>query len=197
MTDSRNALRQRFRTARRELSAAQQQQAAQAVCQQLLQSPLLKDARRIGAYLSNDGEVDLSPFIQHLWQQGHSVYLPVLHPVCQGHLLFLDYHPQTDMVANRFGIPEPQLRCQAICPTHALDVILTPLVAFDRQGGRLGMGGGYYDRTLAGVDTEQSRFIGIAHDCQQADALPMAAWDIPMAAIVTPSQIITTTGALA
>ena len=67
-----------------------------------------------------------------------------------------------------------------------------PLVGFDNKGNRLGMGGGFYDRTLANLDRLSYRplLIGVAHDCQQADALPVMQWDIPLNAIVTPTQTI-------
>ncbi|WP_159287438.1 5-formyltetrahydrofolate cyclo-ligase, partial [Klebsiella pneumoniae] len=104
---------------------------------------------RIALYLANDGELNTQPLIEWLWQQGKQVYLPVLHPFAKGHLLFLHYHTHTPMDKNRYGIAEPKLDQRLICPVRELDIIGTPLVAFDQSGQRLGMGGGYYDRTLA------------------------------------------------
>ena len=74
-------------------------------------------------------------------------------------------------------------------PTHELDVILMPLVGFDNDGNRLGMGGGYYDRTLAYTRhaIKKPVLIGVAHDLQRVDRLPYASWDIPLNAIVTPT----------
>ncbi len=96
------------------------------------------------------------------------------------------------MKANRYGIFEPELNCSHICPVAELDFILTPLVAFDSQGNRLGMGGGYYDRTLAQIPDNAVKkpvLIGIAHQCQEVDALPIASWDVPLDYIVTPERI--------
>lgn len=92
---------------------------------------------------------------------------------------------------NRYGIAEPKLDQRLICPVRELDIIGTPLVAFDQSGQRLGMGGGYYDRTLAPwFKTQQGAMpIGLAHDCQQVEQLPTASWDIPLRKIVTPSKV--------
>ena len=152
----RQQLRQHIRKTRQNLTALQQQQAAQRITQQALK------------------------FIEQLWQQGKNVYLPVLHPFCKRHLLFLHYLPDTPMKQNKYGIFEPHLNVQNVLPLEQLDVIFTPLVAFDKQGNRLGMGGGFYDRTLQ--HWQQQRFIpiGLAHQCQQVDALPVESWDMPL-----------------
>ena len=78
-----------------------------------------------------------------------------------------------------------------IIPTNQLDIICTPLVAFDKQGHRLGMGGGYYDRTLAPWFHYKSgpKPIGLAHSCQEVEQLPVESWDVPLPKIVTPKQI--------
>ena len=77
-----------------------------------------------------------------------------------------------------------------VCPVNQLDIIFTPLVAFDSQGNRMGMGGGYYDRTLAHWQTNQTPYpIGLAHNCQLVEQLPVQAWDIPLAQIITPDKI--------
>lgn len=68
------------------------------------------------------------------------IYLPVLHPFCPGHLLFLHYRPDSQLIRNRLNILEPQLDVRDVLPLKRLDVVITPLVAFDRDGQRLGMG---------------------------------------------------------
>lgn len=129
------------------------------------------------------------PFIEHCWQHNIEVYLPVLHPFSAGNLLFLRYLPTTAMTTNKYGISEPKLDVTQVLPANALDVIYTPLVAFDGQGNRMGMGGGYYDRTLAA--NPHITTIGIAHDCQQVAKLQVQPWDMPLQRIITPTQIIT------
>ena len=175
----RQQLRQHIRKTRQNLTALQQQQAAQRITQQALSFIEQHQARNIALYLAVDGEIATQPLIEQLWQQGKNVYLPVLHPFCKGHLLFLHYLPDTPMKQNKYGIFEPHLNVQNVLPLEQLDVIFTPLVAFDKQGNRLGMGGGFYDRTL---QNSQRRFItvGLAHQCQQVEALPIESWDIPL-----------------
>ncbi|MFQ6370870.1 5-formyltetrahydrofolate cyclo-ligase [Shewanella sp. YIC-542] len=186
-------LRRDIRKQRRELSAAFQQQAASSAKGQLLQ--LLDEQANagqpvstMGLYFSCDGELDTSPLFDALWQRGIQTCLPVLHPFTPGNLLFLHYHANTPMRSNRFGIAEPQLDVSRIVPTATLDLLLTPLVAFDERGNRMGMGGGYYDRTLGWLPGH-ALAVGYAHDCQQAPALPLAPWDKPLPLIITPTRI--------
>ncbi|WP_372873146.1 5-formyltetrahydrofolate cyclo-ligase [Shewanella sp.] len=183
---ARSAIRKQVRRLRRALSEDTQASAAHQAAIHLQTE--LKGAQRVALYLENDGEISPRPLIAALWQQEVEVYLPVLHPFAEGHLLFIRYDAQTDMRENLYGIPEPVLACHRLCPANRLDAIITPLVAFDETGNRLGMGGGFYDRTLAHLP-DTTRVIGLAHDCQRLPVLPIEAWDVPLATIVTPSTI--------
>lgn len=180
----RQQLRQHIRKARRNLTALQQQQAAQRITQQALSFIEQHQAQHIALYLAVDGEIATQPLIEQLWQQGKNVYLPVLHPFCKGHLLFLRYLPDTLMKQNKYGIFEPHLNVQNVIPLEQLDVIFTPLVVFDKQGNRLGMGGGFYDRTLQHWQQKHFIPIGLAHQCQQVDTLPVESWDMPLERIL-------------
>lgn len=187
----RKQLRQHIRKLRNRLDGQQQADAAQAVKQQLTEhAPLLKNSRCIAAYLANDGELDPLPLIEWCWKQQIQVCLPLLHPFTPGHLLFLHYHEHSLLVPNRFGIPEPKLDCRDVVPVDLVDTILVPLVAFDAAGNRMGMGGGFYDRTLGQLHHSPGpQLIGLAHNCQQVAALPVESWDIPMQAIATPDWV--------
>ncbi|WP_028022953.1 5-formyltetrahydrofolate cyclo-ligase [Enterovibrio calviensis] len=189
-SDQRQALRKHIRHQRRSLSEQDQQYAAAQLLMRFQQSDSVSQAKHIALYLSVDGEIDTTPLIEHCWITGKSVYLPVLHPFSAGHLLFLHYHQQSILLPNRYGILEPKLDVRDVLPVDKLDLICTPLVAFDQTGQRLGMGGGYYDRTLAPwYETQQgAKPLGVAHDCQQVDALPIEAWDVPLPEILTPSR---------
>ena len=186
----RKTLRAEIKLRRENLSKLQQQQAEQQLVKQLSQHPSVKDAKHLAIYLSHKGELQTQAFIQWCWQHQKRVYLPVIHPFCSGHLLFLRYSQDTEMVANHYGILEPKLKVKNLKPLPELDLILTPLVAFDDRGNRLGMGGGFYDRTLAVCEKspQAAKVIGLAHDCQQVANIPTESWDMPLSEIVTPSQ---------
>lgn len=188
---TRQQIRQAIRERRHALSGEQQQQAALKLLAQVKRLPALERPQTVAIYLAADGEINPQPVIDWLWQQGHQVCLPVLHPFSKGQLLFLAYQPNTLMVHNRYQIAEPKLVCANIVPVNQIDVIFTPLVAFDASGQRMGMGGGYYDRTLAPwlQHRPNARAIGLAHDCQQVTKLPCESWDVPLKTILTPSQI--------
>ena len=188
---TRRDIRQHVRALRRAISPSSQQAFAQAAAATLLSQLQLLNARHVALYLANDGELDPRPLITQLWQAGINTYLPVIHPFCAGQLLFLHYHADTPMHANQFGILEPKLNVSTIITPDKLDVIITPLVAFDAQGNRMGMGGGYYDRTLSQYQTVGKPIaIGYAHDCQQIAAIPCEHWDIPLPLMVTPTRLL-------
>lgn len=191
--NARQKIRQQIRQARQALSAKAQAVAADHVLQQFKRyqeqnNPL----KKIGLYLANDGELSTQTIINYCWRSNIDVYVPVIHPFSKGYLLFLRYAQSTALVKNKYDINEPLLTVSAICPINELDCVFTPLVAFDKTGQRLGMGGGYYDRTFA--FTQQATnvkpaLVGLAHDCQQVDSLPSEAWDVPLPKIITPSAI--------
>lgn len=189
-TLSRNQIRQQVRQARRALSSQQQTRDAELLLQQLISHEKLQHADHVAISLAFDGEIDTTPIIEWCWKNNKRVYLPVIHPFSKGHLLFLHYHQQSSMTTNQYGILEPELDQRNICPVAQLDLIFTPLVAFDDDGNRIGMGGGYYDRTLAPW-FEQQRGpypIGLAHNCQRVAQLPIESWDVPLPEIVTPEK---------
>lgn len=179
----RQQIRQRIRQNRQKLTALEQAQAENSITQQALAFIEKHNAQHIALYLAFDGEISTRRLINALWAQGKSVYLPVLHPFCAGHLLFLRYLPETAMCQNKFGILEPQLNVQNVLPLSELDMIFTPLVAFDKAGNRLGMGGGFYDRTLQNWQQKLFLPVGLAHKCQEIESLPTESWDIPLAHI--------------
>lgn len=160
LSTQRQLVRQTIRQARRQLSLEQQQSAAEQVMHNALHHPKIVQANNIALFLSFDGEINTKPLIHALWAQGKQVYLPVLHPFSRHHLLFLHYRPDSQLVKNRFHIDEPPLDVRDVLPLEKLDIMLIPLVAFDTQGQRLGMGGGFYDRTLA--NWQQTGFYQLA-----------------------------------
>ncbi len=194
MSNKRAQIRAKIRNTRKNLSNNQQIIAAQSLKMNFIQhlkSENTTNSKHIAIYLSNDGELDTSLLIKELWNLNHVVYLPIIHPFNGANLLFQRYEKNSPMRANRYGILEPKLNCSQICPLPALDYLLMPLVAFDKQGNRLGMGGGFYDRTLARLheqNWQKPQLIGLAHECQKVDALPIESWDVPLKTIITPDK---------
>ncbi|WP_333880163.1 5-formyltetrahydrofolate cyclo-ligase [Atlantibacter hermannii] len=184
---TRQQIRQQIRLRRKSLTHEQQTQAAQQAAARMMGFAPVVEAQTVAAFLSFDGELDTRPLIEGLWRAGKKVYLPVLHPFSAGNLLFLRYFPDSDLLLNHFKIHEPALDVRHVLPLNKLDVLITPLVAFDTTGQRLGMGGGFYDRTLQNWRAHGLFPVGYAHDCQQVDALPVEEWDIPLPAVITPT----------
>ena len=192
-SDSRNALRRSLRAQRNTLSTSQQLRAAQQLATQLATQPLFRVSRRIAVYLPNDGEIDPVPLMLRIWKMNKTCYLPVLSRLTHDRLWFAPFRPDTPLTRNRFGILEPLAPARARVVAQDLDLILMPLVAFDTQGNRLGMGGGFYDKSLAFLRTRsvwrKPHLIGLAHDFQRVDKLTANAWDVPLQAVATDQKI--------
>lgn len=186
-------IRREIRSQRRALSATKHAQYSAQLCHRISRSPLFQRSHHIALYLPNDGEVDLRPLIHYATDRGKRCYLPVLSPIFHNRLWFAPYNLGDPLESNRFGIPEPSLNWRAMRPAWSLDLLLMPLVAFDNAGNRLGMGGGYYDRTLAYLRQRhhwrKPHLLGTAFELQRIDTLPHEAWDIPLQAIATENRI--------
>lgn len=172
-----------MRQQRRELSAREQTLAAKKLLLKLARNPLFRRARSLAFYYPSDGEISPLPLMQLALQQGRQCYLPVV----RAHTLkmsFKRYRRGERLYPNRFGIAEPSPRARQI-PAKALDVVLMPLVAFDEQGNRLGMGGGFYDRAFAKLRHRRPLRIGLAHSLQKVTRIEHASWDVPLHGICT------------
>jgi 5-formyltetrahydrofolate cyclo-ligase len=182
---TRSALRNHLRARRRALSAAEQRAAADALARLLGHNEVFRRSRHIAFYLSHDGELDPAALMRRAWAMGKVCYLPVITP--EQRLWFARYAPGGDLIPNRYGIPEPAT--PDVIGARQLDLILAPLVGFDERGHRLGMGGGFYDRTLAFLRHRRAwrkpRVIGIAHELQRVERLDGAPWDVPLDGVAT------------
>lgn len=195
---TRDALRHHFRTLRRSLTSEEQAWAAQNVLTKCLGYPEFLRANTMAFYLANDGELETQQLIDYCWQKGKTVLLPVIDPLQDRQLVFVEHRPDSPLSINKYGIAEPLYQRAKQILLYDIDIIFTPLVAFDAAGNRLGMGGGYYDRTLAQLNRHATspKIIGLAHDFQQSDCLPKQSWDIPLHGIITPNQIFTLNGSV-
>lgn len=187
---SRRALRAEMRRRRRALSASERARLSQSLARRLGGSLRVSRARTVACYLANDGEMDLGPMIARMRSRGTRVLLPVLHGDA---LWFLPFEPDTPLTPNRFGIPEPDVAAGSRCRARDLDLVLMPLVAFDAAGNRLGMGGGYYDRTFAYLRSrtvwKKPLLVGIAYEFQKLPSLAPQPWDVPLHAVATEKHL--------
>lgn len=179
-------LRLRMRAARRSVSPLMRRRAALAAARRLARLPAYKRSRDVALYMCTDGELDPALVAKQAWATGKRVWLPVVGR--RGRMEFALARPGATLKANRYGIPEPASFRRQRRGAGRLGFIVVPLVAFDAAGRRLGMGGGYYDRALAG--TRRSFHVGLAFELQEVPRLPARAWDIPMDLIVTERRYV-------
>ena len=178
-----------MRSRRRELDRHARIRAERGLLRWLVRLPAFRKAQRIGVYLGNDGELDPARLVRRAWSMGKRCYLPVLRDRPDITLRFAAYRPGMAMRANRFGIDEPDVPRRLLLSARHLDLLLMPLVAFDGSGNRLGMGGGYFDRTLAyrrrAGSWRRPHLLGVAFAFQQVAALPSEPWDVPLDGVIT------------
>jgi 5-formyltetrahydrofolate cyclo-ligase len=188
---NKDTLRSTLRQQRANLSPALQKQKSESIVQHIQQSQVFKSATHIAFYSPVQGEVNPLPVTQLNSKiiANKYFYLPIL----QGNeapLLFAPFSNQSEWLNNRFEIPEPVYKKSELITADALDLVLMPLLGFDKQGNRLGMGGGFYDRTFAFKKQKNSKptLMGIAYDFQEVESLKAEDWDIPLDYMVTESQ---------
>ncbi|VVO29038.1 5-formyltetrahydrofolate cyclo-ligase [Pseudomonas fluorescens] len=178
-----------LRKARRALTPCEQREAAHGLYRQLAQHPLFRRARHISLYLPTDGEIDPRLLLRAAQRRGKITYLPVLSAWPRTKMVFQRIRPGEKFRPNRFRIPEPRFNTARQRKVWALDLVFLPLVGFDDAGGRLGMGGGFYDRSLAYLARRKTwrkpTLLGLAHECQKVDRLNQASWDVPLQGTVT------------
>lgn len=176
-------IRESIRHKRQQLSGEQQAQSADKIFTHIKQQPWFTKQVQV-AYHAFDGEINPQVLASNGVTSGQSV----LHPLCNGCLLFIKITDKTQYITNRFGIQEPVVSVPTVLPLNMIDIVYVPLVAFDASGYRLGMGGGFYDRTFSGA-FKRPLLIGLAHTFQHIDILPKEKTDIPLDAVVTPEKV--------
>ena len=182
MEIDRPALRDQLRARRRAIPAGERIAAAQRLAAQLLSLPWLPETGHVAGYWAMDGEIALHAF-QLALPPGLSYCLPVL--ASEDGLRFAPWRPGDPLVANRFGIPEPEVDPASLLDPGQMALVVAPLVAFDRQGRRLGMGGGWYDRSFAFRKRQPPPpwLVGAAFAAQHMDELDAQPWDVRLDAI--------------
>jgi len=184
-------LRSRLRKTRVEMTDRARRTAAQHLEQLAVESGLLLRYRRIGFYLPFRGEMDLLPLLNRALWLGKPCYLPVVPARFQRLLRFSRLTERRSWYHNRFGIPEHwsprQLRARQ------LDLLFLPLVGFDEAGYRLGMGGGFYDASLAYLTRRKAwrkpLLVGVGYEWQKVEKVPHDPWDMPLDAVLTDKRL--------
>jgi 5-formyltetrahydrofolate cyclo-ligase len=186
----RAALRRALRARRRAIRGIDRQRAAEQVAYRVDAARWLQPGRHIGLYLAMPEELDTGPLLQLALRRGCGVALPRIVSTRHNRMRFHDLAGPTRRGA--FGIAEPQggrLRAP-----RSMDVVFVPLVGFDPQGHRIGMGRGFYDRYFAHrarlAHWRRPLLIGLAYEVQRVPALPASMHDVPLDAIVTESTVL-------
>lgn len=183
MTDPRSALRQQLRQRRRDIPAAQRLAAAEQLADALLALPFAPTHGHVAGYWALDGEIAL-----HRWQMRLPADVTYCLPVLAGETLrFAPWRPGQPLTANRFGIPEPDIAVDDTLAPAQMALVVAPLVGFDARCRRLGMGGGWYDRSFAFRQQRPAPpwLVGVGFSVQQVDDLPVQPWDVGVDAICT------------
>ncbi len=183
-------IRATLRQQRRTLPLDAQKNATHALCTHF-QTQNFPDTyfQAVGLYLAINGEMDLTPLIEYFQRQNIACYLPILHPVLPHALWFAPYAANCELRRNRYGILETKFEIETLLAPWELSLVLTPLVAFDTAGHRIGMGGGYYDYSFQfrqAPNCTTPVLLGCAYEWQKwHHALPTETWDVTLDGIIT------------
>ncbi|WP_180102625.1 5-formyltetrahydrofolate cyclo-ligase [Acinetobacter sp. YH12126] len=191
MTFSTTSLRKQLRKQRRSLNLWTQRQAEQQVLQRLVRLSHFQRSQHIGVYLHAFGEIHTQKIIHYCFAHQKHVYLPMICNMNQ-QLVWVEIS-RHQYISKRFshhplGMKEP-MASRGKHVSH-LDLLIMPLLACDKYGTRIGMGGGFYDKTLATAHSTPYR-LGLGYDFQLIqDSLVREAWDQPLDGFISPSQTL-------
>ena len=190
-TAQRRELRQRLADQRRALTPPERIAAAQGLRRNLEQLTEYLTDSRVAGYWASHGELPLNLVIPPLATRGQQFLLPVIGT--DKHLRFAPWQSGEEVQPNRYGIPEPVTPRELLEPFQ-LDLVLVPLLGFDRRGHRLGHGGGYYDRSFAFLNKQvrptEPLLVGIAYDFQELATVNKEPWDVALDFIATDRELI-------
>jgi len=184
MEFSADHLRQRNRKLRTQLSNEALEESGLLLFERIIALPEFISASKIATYSAINGEISLNPVIDRALELGKQVYLPNLDLKS---LRFSPYFHGQKMRINRFKLPEPDVTDAEMLEPESLDLVLVPLVVFDPQLNRIGMGGGYYDRSFE--FRKQPDCNGVAHELQKVDQLVPEEWDVRLDMVITDAAI--------
>jgi len=189
MRAEKKLLRHDFIAKRLAISAPQRMQAADAIANQLVNIPEWASSNYVAGYWATRGEVPLH-IVQMRVQTPKVWCLPIIQH--DKTLKFAPWRSGDDLVSNQYGIPEPDISSTSALDASDLSIILLPLLAYTRTGTRLGMGGGYYDRSLSfrGTQSAPPLLIGVAYSGQEAEDLPAEDWDVKLDMLINEREVL-------
>lgn len=190
LREAKRALRERVLAARDALDPPVRATASNAIAARIGALPSFREARRPLLTLPFRSEWDTRPLLDAGLARGRGVVLPRVDEPTRMLELRLVTEPAWQIREGYRGIPEPDPSTPRVAPED-IDWILVPGVAFDARGGRLGYGGGYYDRLLPLLPADTPRIAG-AFDLQMVDAVPAAPHDLRVHTIATPTRLVKT-----
>lgn len=184
ITEQKKQLRKTMRKRRRLLTKRQQQRASHSMAKNIPANLRYRGSAST-AYCADDGEVDTNELFGVLRRARKNIYLPFIDPNGRMRFVRLPKSATTQkLVKGRWGIDHPDLRNARFAYPGQLSQVFVPLVAFDTRGKRLGRGGGFYDKLLSEV-SGHCRSVGLAHDFQRVDQIPVETWDQPLDIVIT------------
>lgn len=188
---SRAKIRELYRAKRLALSGHDLYQAALQLKQQLLQKHEISTVQHIAAYIAYNNEINPLSWMQEVYQT-KNCYLPIINPSLK-QMMFARFKSDTPFTKNQYGILEPAAENQILYAPEQLEIVLLPLVAFDRQGNRIGTGAGYYDRTFAYLNKENAqrkpKLYGLAYEFQKVDNIEPENWDVALDGVITDQNV--------
>ncbi len=190
--DGRKSLRAKLRARRKALSATERIAAANGVANSLESLADFVVDRRIAGYWAIDGELPLHVVVSNLARRQQQYCLPRITGARR--LSFVPWRSGADLESNRYGIPEPVCTKDDLLAPQSLDIVLLPLLGFDRSGWRIGYGGGYYDASFSFLrersEAASPLLVGIGYAAQQLDAIEPADWDVRLDYVATENELI-------
>ena len=182
---SQSKLRKLAIAARRAMDDDARDYASSIICQRVIRSHEFISCKTLVCYLPVRNEVDPTAIIERAWRAKKRVFAPVT--TTHGAMVFRQITPDTVLRRNNMGLWEPETG--AFVAAKHCDLVITPVVAFDDRGHRIGMGSGYFDRCFSFLKHRRRwrrpKLIGLAFDCQNVEKITPNPWDIPVYQVFT------------
>lgn len=160
------------------MNVEQRAQASKIICEKVIRSSSFSAAKLVACFLPMPDEVDTRSIIERAWCANKRIFIPITR--AKGKMFFREICPDTTLVRNPMSIWEPV--SGDIIAARKLQLVVTPLVAYDRFNHRIGMGGGYYDRAFSFLRHRkhwfEAKLFGVAFKCQEVEKITANPWDI-------------------